>query len=176
MAQRFALKYPGLKFEVSEWCELPLKIDSRTIDSGIYMANVIIQDLALMNPVSWSSWTAVNGDGLMEIIDGKLVIYNRYHAFMHFSRFIKPGAVRIDMMNNKEYSDIAHVAFRDGSKTVIVLVNNAQEERYFDFTGASGKYEIYLSDSTHNCEKYAEGSCFTGAAMPARSIETIVIG
>ena len=174
--EKFKNEYPDKKFEMSEWCELPLKIDSKTIDSGIYMANVIVQDLSLMNPVSWSSWTAVNGDGLMEIIDGKLQIYNRYYAFMHFSRFIKPGAVRIDMMNNKEYSDIAHVAFKDGNKTIIVLVNNAEEERSFDFVGVLGKYEIFLSDSTHNCEKYADGNLFTGTTMPARSIETIVIG
>ena len=38
-------QYPDKKFEMSEWCELPLKIDSTTIDSGLHMANIILQDL-----------------------------------------------------------------------------------------------------------------------------------
>ena len=176
LGEKFKNEYPDMKLEMSEWCELPLKIDSTTIDSGIYMANVIIQDISLMNAVSWSSWTAVNGDGLMEIKDGRLEIYNRYYAFMHFARFIKPGDVRVDMADSKENSDIASLAFRRGGKTVIVLVNNAQEEREFNFTGAHGKYEIYLTDAGHNCEKSESGRFFTGTALPARSIETIVIG
>ena len=168
--------YPDKKFEMSEWCELPLKIDSKTVRSGMYMANIIIQDLSLMNAVSWTSWTAVNGDGLMEFTDEGLTVYSRYYAFMHFSRFIKPGAVRIDTMIGDDNGDLACVAFRDGGQIILVIVNNTGEERKFDFTGAHGNYEIYLTDGTHRCEKYSSGKFFTGAVMPPESIETIVIG
>ena len=45
---KLAEQYPDKKLEMSEWCELPLKIDSTTVDSGIYMANIIVQDLFLV--------------------------------------------------------------------------------------------------------------------------------
>ena len=82
--EKFRNERPDVKLEMSEWCELPLTIDSTTIDSGLYMANIMIQDLNLLGAVSWQSWTAVNGDGLMEFRDGELVIYNRYYAYKHF--------------------------------------------------------------------------------------------
>lgn len=172
--EKFLSQYPDKKFEMSEWCELPLKNDSNTIDSGIYMANIIIQDLSLLNSVSWSSWTAVNGDGLMEIVDGSLRIYNRYYAYMHFSRFIHPGAVRIELRDSIDNKDIDHVAFKDGDSIILVLVNNSSEEVKLNLTGTGVRYETYLTDSSHNCEKTEEGYAISGIAMPARSIETVI--
>ena len=169
-------EYPDMKFEMTEWCELPLKIDSTTVDSGIRMANTIIQDLTLMNAASWSSWTAVNGDGLMEIKDGNLEIYNRYYAYMHFSKFIESGMKRIKLTDVAKSTDVAKVAYHGNGKTVIVLVNNSEEEQELSFAWAPGKYEIYLTDKSHNCEKTAEGLLFSGCVIPGRSIETIVIG
>ena len=175
VGEKFATQYPDKKLEMSEWCELPLKIDSKTIDSGIYMANIIIQDLSLMNAVSWSSWTSVNGDGLMELIDGSLVIFNRYYAYMHFSKFINPGASRIELRDSIDNKDIEHIAFKDGNRTVIVLVNNSENDTFLNLTGCSGNYEIYLTDKDHNCEKTSGGYLLTNITMPARSIETVVI-
>lgn len=172
---KFKEQYPGIKLEMSEWCELPLTLDNNSIDSGIYMANVIIQDLKYLGAVSWCSWTAVNGDGLMDIDNGNLKLFNRYNAYMHFSRFIKPGAVRIDTMNNKEDTQIESVAFKDGDSIILVLVNNAGDSQKIEFSGMSGKYEIYLSDATHNCEKYQTGSMLLSHEMPPRSIETIIV-
>ena len=174
--KKMADEYPGVKFEMTEWCELPLKIDSKTIDSGIRMANTMIQDLSLMNAVTWASWTAVNGDGLMEIIDGNLTLYNRYYAYMQFSRFIKPGMARVDVMDSEEWTDIASIAFSGKGKTVIVLVNNSESEKKINLTGMSGKYEIFTTDSSHNCEKTGGGLLLTGTKLPARSITTIVTG
>ncbi len=168
-------EYPDMKFEMTEWCELPLEIDSTTIDSGLRMANIINQDLCFMGASSWSGWTAVNGDGLMEIKDGNLVIYNRYYAYMHYSRFIEKGMKRVDVMDSKEYTDIASLAYKGNGKTVIVLVNNAQDDIKLNFTGAYGKYEVYQTDASHNCEKVKEGLLFTGTTIPARSIQTITV-
>ena len=173
--EKMSSDFPGKKFEMTEWCELPLKIDSKTIDSGIYMANIIIQDLSLMNAVSWSSWTAVNGDGLLDFIDGELTLYNRYYAFKHFSHFIHPGAVRIELRDSFDDKDVDHVAFRDGERTVIVLVNNSVNETKLNLTGCAGRYEIYLTDAEHNFEKTESGNFLTGITMPPRSIETVVV-
>jgi O-glycosyl hydrolase len=177
VGKKFSCEYPDMKLEMSEWCELPLKIDSNTIDSGIYMANIIIQDLTLMNAVSWQSWTAVNEDGLMDFADGRLKTFNRYYAFMHFSRFIEPGAVRIDTMDSVDNKDIQSVAFMKDGKTVLVLVNSSEKDIKLELSGlGAGRYSVYRTDSTVNCEKVEEGCMLKIHKIPAKSIETVVVG
>ncbi len=174
--KKFKEQYPDKKFEMSEWCELPLKIDSTTIDSGIHMANVIIEDLNLLNAVSWQSWTAVNGDGLMEIKDGELVIYNRYYAFKQFTSFIEAGMTRISVLDSfEENSQIASTAFTNGEKTVIVLINNAENEQSIRLWGCYNEMEIHRTDKDTNCEKVFDGTFEKNQTLPARSITTFVL-
>ena len=170
-------KYPDIKYEMSEWCELPLTIDSTTIDSGVYMANVIIDDLTKMNAVSWQSWTAVNGDGLLDRnAEGELITYNRYYAFKHFTSFIKSGMVRIRAIDNfKEDSQLKTVAFKDKENIVVVIVNSAEADENIKLGGMLGNAEVYLTDSTHNCEKIYEGKFEPKITVPAKSIMTVCI-
>ncbi len=173
---KFAQQYPDKKLEMSEWCELPLTIDSTTIDSGLYMANIIIQDFNLMNAVSWQSWTAVNGDGLMEIKNGELVIYSRYYAYKHFSNFIKEGMVRIDVMDSFESSSkVASTAFTDGEKTVLVLVNNDEAAQDIRLYGRYASAEVYVTDSGCNLEKTELDGSQQSVSLPAKSIVTVVM-
>lgn len=173
---KMAEQYPDKKFEMSEWCELPLTIDSTTIDSGIYMANIIAQDLKYMNAVSWQSWTAVNGDGLMDFRDGELVIYNRYYAYRQFSSFIKPGMKRIDILDSLEKeSKIVSVAFTNSEETVIVLINNEETELEYKLAGIYKEMQITLTDKEHNCEEVYSGRFTKKNALPARSITTVVL-
>ena len=160
---------------MSEWCELPLKIDSTAVESGIYMANVIIQDLNLLNAVSWQSWTAVNGDGLLDFGDNGLVTYQRYYAFKHFSGFIEPGMERIEVLDSfNENSQIASTAFSDGRKAVIVLVNNGEESE-IRLSGVYCKAKIYRTDSERGCESIYSGRFLRKTTLPAKSITTLVL-
>lgn len=174
--EKFKNEHPNVKLEMSEWCELPLTIDSTTIDSGLYMANIMVQDLNLLNVVSWQSWTAVNGDGLMELKNGETVLYNRYYAYKHFSNFIKKGMVRVDVMDSfGEKSRLASTAFKGDGETVIVLVNNAgtkKEIKLFDFCKTM---EIYQTDKKHNCEQVYSGGYTRNVELPAKSITTVVM-
>ena len=174
--KKFAEEYPDKKFEMSEWCELPLTIDSRTIDSGLYMANIIVQDLNLFNAVSWQSWTAVNGDGLMEIINGELVIYSRYYAYKQFANFIKPGMTRIDVLDSfKGDSKIVSTAFKNENETVMVLINNEEIPQNIKLYGDYCTAEIYLTDATHNCENTFSGEFERRVELPPKSITTVVL-
>ena len=174
---KFAEEFPDKKLEMSEWCELPMTLDPNTIDSGLYMANIIVQDLSLMNAVSWQSWTAVNGDGVLDRVDGELVTYYRYYAYKQFSAFIKPGMVRVEVMDSfEENSTLATVAFTDGEQTVIVIVNNETEDREIRLSGVRGSTEIYRTDETHNCEQIHSGEAPRKTVLPAKSITTIVYG
>lgn len=172
----FKENYPDKKYEMSEWCELPLSIDSTTIDSGLYMAQVIVDDLTKMNAVSWQSWTAVNGDGLLDRIDGKLVTYNRYYAFKHFTSFIESGMTRVRIFDNlEEKSKIKTVAFTDENTTVVVIVNPEENGEALKLTGLLGNAEIYLTDENHNCEKIYDGRFQSKIDIPAKSIVTVKV-
>lgn len=173
--QKMAEEYPDVKFEMSEWCELPLTLDSLTVDSGLHMANIIAQDLKYMNAVSWQSWTAVNGDGLMDLIDGKLVTFNRYYAFMHFCKFIEEGMYRIDVLDSfKKESSIESVAFANDEKTVIVLINNSNDVLPLKLFGRYEAQTVYRTDATHNCSEIYSGEPLENLELSAKSITTIV--
>lgn len=178
IGENFKKNFPDKKYEMSEWCELPLTIDSTTIDSGLYMAQVIVDDLNLMNAVSWQSWTAVNGDGLMDKnTDGSLTIYNRYYAFKQFTSFIKPGMERVRIFDNMEdETKLKTVAFvDDDGKTVVIIVNPAEASEELKIGGVLGDAEIYITDETHNCEKIYEGKFKKRITVPQKSIMTICV-
>ncbi len=173
---KFRNDYPGKKLEMSEWCELPMTIDSTTIDSGLYMANIIIQDLNLLGAVSWQSWTAVNGDGVMEIKNGELVVYNRYYAYKHFTQFIKEGMTRVEVMDSLEgESKIASTAFKSNDETVLILVNNAEEAKNIKLYGCYESINIFRTDVDTNCEEIYSGKYTRSVALPSKSITTIVL-
>ncbi len=176
VGNKFRETYPDKKYEMSEWCELPLTIDSTTIDSGLHMAQVIVDDLTKMNAVSWQSWTAVNGDGLLDRVDGELVTYNRYYAFRHFTSFIEKGMSRVRSFDNfREDSKLKTTAFTDDDTTVIVIVNPEENAEKIDLCGLLGDAEIYLTDETHNCEKIYEGKFESKIDVPQKSIMTVKV-
>ncbi len=175
LGEKFAKQYPGKKLEMTEWCELPLRINSNSIDSALYMANIMQQDLALMNAVSWQSWTAVNGDGLMDLIDGELHFYYRYYTFMHFSRFIKPGMTRIDVMDSLgDKSQIASCAFKNDEQTVLILINNGREDTDIRLMGSYENEQVYRTDAKLKCELIYDGKCDSDMTLYAKTITTIV--
>ena len=176
VGNKFKEDYPDKRYEMSEWCELPLTIDSKTIDSGLHMAKIIVDDLTKMNAVSWQSWTAVNGDGLLDKADGKLVTYNRYYAFKHFTSFIEKGMTRVRVFDNfRDETKIKTVAFTNENTTVIVIVNPEEAGEKLKLNGLLGDTEIYLTDETHNCEKIHEGDFMSEIDIPAKSIVTVKV-
>lgn len=171
----FKDNFPDKKFEMSEWCELPLTIDSTTIDSGLHMANVMVEDLTLLNAVSWQSWTAYNGDGLLYSENGELKMYNRYYAYKQFSAFIEPGMERVKVFDEIGYNDnLASVAFTNNEKTVLVVVNNSETEETVKFLEKYPHTEIFVTDKDRNCEQTANGLLGSEYTLSARSITTFV--
>ena len=171
----FKEKYPGKVFEMSEWCELPLQIDSKTIDSGLHMANVIIEDLTLLNAVSWQSWTAFNEDGLLYEDNGEIKKFNRYHAFRQFTSFIRPGMTRVEVYDNiGKDENLQEVAFTDGERTILVIVNNSESEKEIKFLEKCPSASVYVTDKEHSCEKVADEIIKKKYTLSARSITTIV--
>lgn len=98
------------RVDMTEWCELPCWHSTDDVNSAIVMARVIANDMQLTHSSSWTSWVAVNQDGINSD-DGKnysdgLISANddlsqyavaaRYNALAHFSEFVPTGSVLLE--------------------------------------------------------------------------------
>ena len=172
---RFRSIYKGLKYETSEWCELPLSIDSATMESGMLMADVIYEDLTMLDAVSWQSWTAVNGDGLMDLSDTSLQIYKRYPVFRQFS-FIPLGAQRIGVIDSLfDRSTFRTVCYVSGADTVFVIINHSADDQTVRIKGLYKSCEVYVTSEDKNCQQVCSGRFSGKFTLEAESVTTIVL-
>ncbi len=82
---------------------------------------------------------------------------------------------RIRAIDNIKNSALKTVAFTDGTNYVIVIVNPAETDENIKLNGVHGNAQIYLTDSTHNCEKIYDGEFEKDITVPAKSIMTICV-
>lgn len=136
---------PGLSFWESEYCILgdnAGEIDGNKrdlgIDAALYLARVIHTDLTVANSSAWQWWTAVSPvdykDGLVYIDDnktgGNIYSSKMLWAMGNYSRFVRPGALRVDATVSGEQTEkkpLLISAFRNGKNLTVVIVNNNAE-------------------------------------------------
>ncbi len=185
--KRFSACFPDKKFYMSEWCELPCSLDSNSVESALYMANVIQQDLTLLNAASWQSWTAV---GLADENSGEIksdtllrvdpqyseIHYNkRYFAYRQFTGNICKGAYRVKVIAGNNLSGIDAVAFKSEGKLTLVMINNTEKQTEIHLKNTCKEMEIYTTDADKNYEKVFCGSFASTIALSAKSITTVVL-
>ena len=108
-------------------------------------------------------------------------ISKRGYMMAHYSKFVRPGYIRVEADENPAYG-VSVSAYKGDGKTVIVAINHtfsrcAQE---FSLRGAGNIsfVEAYTTDGTHNLERTGniafDGSGFT-YVLPPESVTTFVI-
>lgn len=178
---------PDKIFEMSEWCELPCKLDAKSIDSAIYMANIIAEDLRYLGVNSWSTWTACDivndchnitySDRLFTVEPdmSDFAFMKRYYALKHFSSFIPAGSIRIETKESRNLKDILSVGYkRPDGQIVLVLVNNSNN----NYNISLGKYvvkEMYITDKDVNCESRDSKDLTNIAPIESKSIATLLL-
>jgi O-glycosyl hydrolase len=185
--KRFALNFPCKKFEMSEWCELPCTLDSNSIDSALYMANIIQQDLTLLNATSWQSWTAVSrhdetggevrSDTLLRVNpDYSAVSFNkRYFAYRHFTSDIDIGAQRVKVQKGSSLDQVETTAFKSDGKLTLVLINNAGNPADIKLKNTCETMQIFTTDAANDYALSYNGKGISAVTLPAKSITTIVM-
>lgn len=106
-------KYPDLRVDMTEWCEIPCWHDINDVASAVLMARVIANDTELSHVDSWSNWVAVNQDGTADdgrnYCDGLICanddfseysVCSRYNAMAHFSKFVPTGSKLLKVSEN----------------------------------------------------------------------------
>lgn len=150
------------------------------IDFGLAMANVIMDDLTILNAVEWNWWTGcsygVYTDGLVYLDRNdhtNLTTSKRLWCLGNFSRYIREGAVRLACSSGNEDLRVAAFENPDG-ETVLVYINNAFEDIENTLPQRAERgYAVYLTDEGHDLEQVqAEGMTL---CVPARSVVSVVI-
>ena len=147
---------------------------AQNIDTGLTAANL---GAFLYLWGANTSTTTITGPntGLVEVEGNTVAISGRLWAFASYSRFIRPGAVRIGTTTSRAGLEVSAFRNSDGSTAVIVLNSaHSREAASVSLRGLSGAHVTpYLTDTSHQLSPQApitvRNSAFT-ATLPPRSL------
>lgn len=166
---------------------------------GLALADIMYQDLTILNACEWDWWTACSGgvypDGLVYVDyddPDNIQTSKRLWAMGNYARFIEEGAVRVAVStessfgaslttektygtDKKNYIEQSAYQNPDGS-IVVVYINNSDTDEFTTFGDAYTSFETYVTDGSRNLEKYqCGGAQNTVIHIPSMSITTVVL-
>ena len=188
-------RYPGLQYAMTEFCVLGEHGSGRDlgIDTALHVARVMHFDLVVAGASTWQWWLAVSPydykDGLIyidkETDDGEFYESKTLWAMGNFSRFVRPGMVRLEVQrsDDKTHQESAEglmvSSFLDHDSGIVatVFVNWVE-------TGVPVELEVNGFEAvdwipyvtTNDLELAAQRSVTAGNTIliPARSVVTLV--
>ena len=160
--------------------------DDGSLSSGFTWAQNIYTGLTAANLSAFlylwganTSTTTITGPdtGLVYVKGNTVATSGRLWAFAGFSRFIRPGAVRIGTTTSATGLDVSAFRNSDGSIAVVVLNSaHSRQAATFSLRGLSAAHVTpYLTDTTHQLAPQTpitvRNRAFT-ATLPPRSLVT----
>jgi O-glycosyl hydrolase len=121
--------YPDFPIEMTEWTEMEQGRDIR-MDSALLLANTIYEDLTIGRVITWQYWIAVSKynfhDGLIYVAlnDHEITETKRLWAMGNYSRYVRPGYVRIAAESSVPRLRATAFLSPDQAKLVMVVINN----------------------------------------------------
>jgi O-glycosyl hydrolase len=161
--------------------------DDGTVDSGLTWAQHIYQGLTGANLNAFLFWQGAdpnNGNGGLVYLqsNGTAAASGRLWAFANYSRYIRPGAVRIASTSSNSGVDISAYKNTDGTVAVVALNTLSSSDAISYSTSGigstSGTVTPFLTNGSSNVAQQSAISMSNGAfsaTIPARSLETYVI-
>ena len=177
-------EHPGVKLWMTEWTEM---VEGRDygMDSALVMANVIHDDIALAGVTSWQYWIAVSKynyrDGLIYTDEYKQNIRETKRLWMmgNFSRFIRPGYVRIEAASDHTDLRVSAYIAPENDTVVIVAINNSQEAITTALSvitdAALTTSEIYETSESNDLALIFSGEVPAEITFAPQSITTVVL-
>ena len=173
------------------------------IASALYVARVIHHDLTLTNATSWQWWLGVSPsdykDGLVYITDlngqmgerpstttdGTVIESKMLWSLGNFSRFVRPGMVRVKAIIEgledpfKSASSFMISAYKNSKdrELVIVIINETANSKKISIQGLSNianEYKKYTTSSTKDLQFSLE-SAKELIEIESKSISTLVM-
>jgi O-glycosyl hydrolase len=117
---------------MSEWTEMQEGRDTG-MDSALVMATTMHDDLTIADVTSWQYWIAVSKyqyrDGLIYVnpLDHDILQTKRLWVMGNYSRFIRPGFVRLNTQGGNDALLVSAYRSPDDQRWVVVAVNLANQ-------------------------------------------------
>lgn len=183
---------PGLRFWQSEYCILgdnegEMKGEKRDlgIDAALYMAKVIHNDLVHANASAWQWWLALSPydykDGLIYVdnnkTEGNFYPSKMLWALGNYSRFIAPGAVRVNASVSSPSAGllVSSYVIGESKQLVTVLINGAGKPQAVRLSaGAASLLNMKSFVTSAGADLQPQQVSGSSIAIPARSITTII--
>ncbi len=170
-----------------------------TMKTALYVARIIHHDIVYAGASSWQWWRAVGGDykdGLIRayssdgLLSGQAQDSKLMWALGNYSRFIRPGAVRVKISVTNESDKIVPEGDTDPTGImcsayrnkdghwVVVAINYSKEEKKLDLrldNGKDPKWQIYRTSDKEG-ENLSAVGLLTGkfVSLSPRSITSFV--
>jgi O-glycosyl hydrolase len=198
VANKIAAASLPLEFWQSEYCilgdqeEVPGSGKDTGITPALYVARVIHHDLTVANASAWHWWLAVSAydykDGLIYIdknkTDGKVEDTKLLWALGNYSRFIKPGAVRVGVsaenFNAGNANGTMISSFINPDNELVIVALNYGNTEFSAFVkikdGEANSFQQYITGPRDD-EKLKPLGTITiteKISIPAKSIVTLV--
>ena len=165
---------PEKQIRVSEWCHMQGGRDPG-MDSALVMAQVMHEDMTILNAAAWQHWIAVSEvdfcDGLIYIEQdaGTFSMTKRYYATGNYSKYIPYGAVRVKAGTGDPALRVA--AFRKDGAVTAVVINPTQTAR--PLTLPAGAHTLVVTDENEDLQPHPVQDA--QAVLTPRSVTTILI-
>ena len=155
-----------------------------TMQVALYVARIIHYDLCAANARSWQWWRAAGGDykdGLLRMYEEGATPSVRQSKLMwtlgNYSRFVRPGAVRIPVEGPADPQGLMLSAFRNqGGSHAVVAINYSTEARIVRLRGVPGRKAIAYrtSDVPGENLRCVGPTSLRRILLPSRSVTTLV--
>lgn len=168
--------YPELEVKMSEWCHMQGGRD-KTMNSALVTANVIYEDISILNVSSWQHWIAVSEvdycDGLIYINlnDKTFEMTKRYYVTGNFSKYIPRFSEKIGVCCDD--IELKVLSFEKNGKTYIVVINDTEKEKNITLPDFSGEVTLAVTDNDNDLAEKTVNS--ENIIISARSVNTIII-
>lgn len=176
-----------------------------TMEFGLALADIMHQDLTVVNAVEWDWWTGASGgiypDGLVYLNwnnPTKVDTSKRLWCMGNYSKFIDVGAKRIKVSTGSAFGNNTKVGIKrtwnnganedknsyveesaylnpDGS-VVVVYINNSDTVEHTNFDTSQFKtFKTYVTDQYNDLELMQNTTTNDYALIPANSVTTVIL-
>ena len=176
-AKWMSKNYPDVPVNMSEWTHMQGGRD-KGMDSALVTANVMYEDLSVLNVISWQHWIAVSEvnycDGLIYInLDDKTFeMTKRYYVTGNFSKYVPTGSVRVDAACDDP--ELRLLAFKYDGGCAVIVINSTEKEKELSLPEQYSAVKSAVTDDNNDLREY-DIAAPEHIKITPRSVTTIIL-
>ena len=174
--------FPDVTLWMTEWTEMQEGRDYG-MESALWLANTVHDDLTIGGVTSWQYWIGVSKynfrDGLLYTREygERIEETQRLWALGNYSRFVRPGAVRVEASSTNEQVRVSAYTNPSSGALTVVVINNQPSPVPIGFEGLTSEQSqvnIYATSETQTLDLVFSGALPEQWTLAPSSISTFV--